>query len=511
MVRPRFFAGQLLTEDDLQSLEDYVLAKNRLHNRHLFGSGVVCGLEVLCDPCGGGHVTVQPGYALDCCGNDIVLACKLSLDINAMVRDLRRDQLGGYDCGDPCADQQNKLDKVENPLREYCLYVSYCESESDPVSPYALDEPCNAQSCEASRVCEGIRFELRCPKPESSKPELISSLLHGFQDVIGLEAMSVDALSLAQLRQQVDSATKTLAKQPFEDLRSRLLDIIDRSPHLVSCKLRGKVLAVQPPASAPVQTPGAVPQPATESPLIEIFLDILKECICMAINPPCEPCDDTAVLLACVTVQDCEVVDICNMHRHFVLSPVALRYWSSFGQWERLLAAWCCGARRVLVALPGRGVGLEVGVGGLAGALTATVPRGVGEAIGQASPPSNEPAIPEADAAKNLRAIASAIAGMQPDESPNAARFLRISDAFGALGGLKPRAPSGDITDVERKTIEDAVARQVAATTSPKFEEMNKAMELRVADLKTQIDHLSTQLNTAKRRTRRDPSPGTPQ
>src|SRR5438309_1287188 len=76
-VRPQFFAGQLLTEDDLQSLENYVVAKNRLHNSRLFGEGVVCGLQVLCHPCGDGRILVQPGYALDCCGNDIELSCKI--------------------------------------------------------------------------------------------------------------------------------------------------------------------------------------------------------------------------------------------------------------------------------------------------------------------------------------------------------------------------------------------------------------------------------------------------
>src|SRR5262245_57340953 len=68
-VRPQFFAGQLLTEEDLQQLVDYVVAKNRLHNQHLWGDGVVCGLEVSCNPCGGGKVIVNPVYALDCCGN----------------------------------------------------------------------------------------------------------------------------------------------------------------------------------------------------------------------------------------------------------------------------------------------------------------------------------------------------------------------------------------------------------------------------------------------------------
>lgn len=71
-IRPRFFAGQLLTDEDLALLGDYVVAKNRLHNRALWGPGVVCGLDVNCDPCGDGHVIVQPGYAINCCGDDIV-------------------------------------------------------------------------------------------------------------------------------------------------------------------------------------------------------------------------------------------------------------------------------------------------------------------------------------------------------------------------------------------------------------------------------------------------------
>src|SRR5688572_25088288 len=101
-VRPRFFAGQLLTEEDLQKMIDYVVAKNRLHNQRLLGDGVVCGLEVSCHPCGGGTVVVKPGYALDCCGNDLLLSCPQPLDINAMVRDLKRSLRGGHDCGEPC-------------------------------------------------------------------------------------------------------------------------------------------------------------------------------------------------------------------------------------------------------------------------------------------------------------------------------------------------------------------------------------------------------------------------
>src|SRR5213082_3499996 len=67
LCRPRFFPGQLLTDEDLNRLDHYIVAKNRLHNRHVFGSGVVCGLEVVCstcDPASDGTVVVKPGYAL---------------------------------------------------------------------------------------------------------------------------------------------------------------------------------------------------------------------------------------------------------------------------------------------------------------------------------------------------------------------------------------------------------------------------------------------------------------
>ena len=165
-VRPTFFAGQLLTEDDLSALTAYVTAKDRLHNRYLFGGGVVCGLWVNCDPCGGGTVTVQPGYALDCCGNDLILPCAVTLDVNAMIRDLRAAQLG-QDCGDPCAGQgtapASPGHQKPAATRHYRLYARYGEQATDPVAPYSTGEACGQVACEPTRIREGISFVLKCP------------------------------------------------------------------------------------------------------------------------------------------------------------------------------------------------------------------------------------------------------------------------------------------------------------------------------------------------------------
>ena len=86
LCRPRFFPGQLLSDDDLNRLEQYVIDKNRLHNRHLVGWGVACGLEVSCSPCASDSVTVHAGYALSPCGDDIVLCADQSVNVCELIR-----------------------------------------------------------------------------------------------------------------------------------------------------------------------------------------------------------------------------------------------------------------------------------------------------------------------------------------------------------------------------------------------------------------------------------------
>lgn len=162
-VRPRFFAGMLLTEDDLQATVDYASTKRRLTNRYVIGAGVVCGLDVTPDRCDPAVVVVSPGYAIECCGNDILVSCAEEVNVLDLVRDLRLRT--GVDCGEPCDEQ---------PHQEYHLYLRYAETPSAPVAPYAPDD-CATGECEFSRVDEGYRFELRCDGPEDT-PSLIKAL-----------------------------------------------------------------------------------------------------------------------------------------------------------------------------------------------------------------------------------------------------------------------------------------------------------------------------------------------
>jgi hypothetical protein len=487
LQRPQFFAGQLLTEDDLQLLSDYVAAKSRLHNRFLHGHGVVCGLLVMCHPCGGGKVVVQPGTALDCCGNHIVVPCPVELDINAMVQALRIEKRGGYDCGDPCEkpcdedeDPKDYARCIERKGRRYCLYASYCEVQEEPVAPYVTGGDCAVQVCKPTRIREGYRFELRCPEEEPPPDDIwhrircclgeltradkatddalvadhyyaqskvaamqietgrvapfeeadaeqlktgiealkplqqlrekrlaardakaaemsetdVRGLLDEFQatasavvrhdlqpvqilhassqtdlvesarEMIRGTAEPLRSLATAKLsserdrliadewitqgvhwtdpklaasergsRQQLFYAYNAPASPALQrqfsrdlgDLRDWLLERLERKPLFSDCRLRREVLAID----VPTDTASRRDSDAAKR-LVEAIVRYLIDCICAALNPPCEPCEDAAVKLACLTVDDCEVISICNLERTFVLSAPAIRYWVPF-------------------------------------------------------------------------------------------------------------------------------------------------------------------------------------
>ncbi len=224
-LRPRFFAGMLLCEDDLQAVGDYLLAKRRLTNRSMFGAGVVCGLEVGCDRCASGSVAVSPGYALDCCGNDIVVDCPEEVDVIALVRELRDRQ--GIDCGEPCE---------KHPRDEYVLNIVYAEQPTDPVAPYSADD-CAVGDCEYSRVREGYRFELSC---DAAEPEpTIVDVLRDCLDIDDEESKQdartmsrVVALAMTQSREEPEKgqeqpvAVDIPLKREFEEFEGDVVDLM---------------------------------------------------------------------------------------------------------------------------------------------------------------------------------------------------------------------------------------------------------------------------------------------
>ena len=70
LKRPNFFNGRFLTAADLNQEQEYVRDKFKRHNRTLHGFGIASGLRVTIDS---GQIVVEPGLALDCEGNEIVI------------------------------------------------------------------------------------------------------------------------------------------------------------------------------------------------------------------------------------------------------------------------------------------------------------------------------------------------------------------------------------------------------------------------------------------------------
>jgi hypothetical protein len=84
--RINFFKGFLTTEKDWNEAEAYHVEKRKLHNRLMHAPGVVLGyqgdLRVVARARGDLSVEVQPGYAIDGQGNDLVLGDATIKNIN---------------------------------------------------------------------------------------------------------------------------------------------------------------------------------------------------------------------------------------------------------------------------------------------------------------------------------------------------------------------------------------------------------------------------------------------
>ncbi|MEP6820667.1 MAG: hypothetical protein ABJA18_14120 [bacterium] len=84
LKRPHFFNGRLLSAEDFALEQQYHREKSKLHNRSLHGFGIVSGLKVTVSA---GQIVVEPGLALDCAGNELIVSERQSLLFSAIKVD----------------------------------------------------------------------------------------------------------------------------------------------------------------------------------------------------------------------------------------------------------------------------------------------------------------------------------------------------------------------------------------------------------------------------------------
>ena len=164
--RPEYFCGHLLTDTDLALDQRYVREKHKLYHRALHGHGIVCGLRLTCDHQCRGHVVVGDGYAIDDCGNDLVVCEAVSFDVIGRLREKKLLYQGASrdDCPPPTPDDDCRI--------RQCFHVIACydEEPQDFVTP--LGPACGParHDCEPTRVRETVRFDVVDRRPKRWTP-----------------------------------------------------------------------------------------------------------------------------------------------------------------------------------------------------------------------------------------------------------------------------------------------------------------------------------------------------
>jgi len=410
LQRPRFFAGQIISETDLNSEIAYILAKQRLHNRYLHGVGTACGLEVVCNNCDG-YVTVKPGYAISPCGDDIIVCQEQPFNVIKAINDC-------------CSSRNNKT--VCDPYRpavdpgctgreqHWCITIKYAEIPTQPVTPLRPPQktcsctgPCGGScgcagsktngngngkksasacgcdssaattttpvppQCEPTRVLESFQLGVM-PDPNNCNSlkvlfgnTLFANLLGCFTEFSGLTALggnSLQIITLALAGNLPNSATSnTDAYTACCHLRQYVLTILNNSASITRCAAVSAFESSSCPPP-PNNQEGVVSDPqylaavqGSISLSMQALFEALRECICHNLLPPCPPDPgDDRLILACLTIKDGEITDICNFGcRQFAGGFPSFFYWLSLVPIVPLIKAFvdalCCrtGSKRI--------------------------------------------------------------------------------------------------------------------------------------------------------------------
>ena len=156
-VRNRYFYGKLLDVYHFQLETDYLNAKRYLLNRLVSGFGVVCGLDVLCEP-DERHIVVTPGVAIDKWGREIIVPERTPpIPIPEYLLGQRGGRQGdsrpqkGYPRGDEREDDDEGVFRV---------MLCYHECESDP-TPVLGGDCGTVEECAAGSIRERYRITFK--------------------------------------------------------------------------------------------------------------------------------------------------------------------------------------------------------------------------------------------------------------------------------------------------------------------------------------------------------------
>jgi hypothetical protein len=247
--RPRFFARQLVTPDDLTLGQDYLRNKMRRIIRYLHGWGVVCGsrVDVSKQPW---KVIIRTGYMFGPYGDEIIIERDICFDLRTRCT-ATTSMDACDDVVDPlCPDQTLESRKAGTP---YYVAVRYKEMPSRPVRVQPVGCGCDDVSCEYSRWRDGYEICVldECPDSHMGPPDL---------DEIGEARAIADCppcptdpwVVLAEVTTDAQGNVKTI-----DNCKCRRM-MMSFAPYWRKCN--DQALAVKPPAE-----PANVPAPVVDA------------------------------------------------------------------------------------------------------------------------------------------------------------------------------------------------------------------------------------------------------
>ena len=133
--RNRFFHGKLMTARDMEAEQVYHRGLFTRHHRHVTGYGVVDGLDATVTPVAEGlKVTLDPGYAIDCCGRPVVVP-KETTDVVEEWEQREDEDLALYLEYAECVTESVPIPGSEDACERECAFNRVVETFSLDVQP----------------------------------------------------------------------------------------------------------------------------------------------------------------------------------------------------------------------------------------------------------------------------------------------------------------------------------------------------------------------------------------
>lgn len=345
--RPNYFCGHLLTDADLTLQQRYVIEKNKLYHRALDGYGVVCGLKLTCDCDCKGQILIHDGFAIDDCGNDLVVCETQRFDVIGALKNK------GLLLTDPPEDDCEPRRYHSRCDFKQCFYITICydEHESDYETPFQSSCTAGPKQCMPTRTHECVRFDItdKLPPQLSCFEEIEEQIRRCFE-------LHCDGPVGRLIRDHAEKLLYILGEGSIDDtdfdpcelfctLRAYFLNHLKIKPDQFNCGLYEEVACLvcpsryyddhNPREGKRREARGMRRDEEFAEYRLELQEVFRKLLYCMQryqydcvfgdlVFSCCEPCEAHCLVLGTVEIVNGKLVRVCNTPRRYLWAPANL-------------------------------------------------------------------------------------------------------------------------------------------------------------------------------------------